>query len=329
MPELRKNYLGDKWIVFAPERAKRPSSFTKTDEYKVVHCPFCPGNEHMCPPEIMRYEKDGKWILRSIFNKFPLFEGKGEFSKKEKESFISAKAIGQHEVIIESRKHSSFNIGHRSNEELSTVIKSYVDRYKELSKREEVKYVFIYKNHKGEGGASVTHPHSQVIAMPIIPPRVRSELEISKKYYEKNNISPYAAIAIRERKSKRFVYENETFMLFTPFASLRPYQMFILPKKKVKSFLDFDDKLIDDLSDILNKVLHTNYQIMEDPPFNYYFHHWPCDGNEYPYYSFHVEIFPKLTTRGGLEKGAGMYANTLPPEEGAKILRHYITVEWE
>lgn len=329
MPELRKHYLGEKWTIVSPDRGKRPSGFTSTDEYKVVHCPFCPGNEDKCPPEIMRYEKDGKWLLRTIPNKYPLFEGAGPFHKHIKKSFISANAIGKHEVIIESRKHTSFNIGHRSNDELRYLIQAYVERYKALSESDWIKYVFIFKNHKREGGASVAHAHSQVMAMPIIPPRVRTELNLSRAYYKEHKRSPYASLCILERKGPRFVYENETFMLFMPYASLRPYQMFILPKKKLKSFLDFDEKHIDDLTDILNKVLHTLYQIMEDPPFNYYFHQVPCDGLEYPYYTFHVEIFPKLSTRGGLEKGSGIYANTLPPEESAETLRRYITEEWE
>lgn len=325
MSQMRKSYLEDEWTIIVPKRGKRPNYFSQ-DNKKMSLCPFCPGNEHMTPPELLRYEENGEWIIRVVYNKYPLFEDSTSEVKEHENGLLNySESSGQHEIIIESRDHSHFRYESRSIDEFRYVIKAYVDRYRELSRSEKTKYVFIFKNHKPESGASIQHPHSQVIAMPIIPPKQVRQLKTAYDYFHRHNTSIFDSIITHERRGPRYIHENNSFVLIAPFASQRPYQMMIIPKENIRSFLDLKENHITDLTSLLHKIIVFLSKQLNDPPFNYYFYTAPPDDRDYSYYRLNVDIFPKITTRGGLEKGTGIYANTLSPEDAASELKSFFT----
>jgi UDPglucose--hexose-1-phosphate uridylyltransferase len=141
---LRRNLLTGEPIVFAPERAARPSAF---GEVSGDRCPFCPGNESDTPPEIARI--GDPWRVRVFPNKYPPTEGA--------------------EVIVESAEHDG-----TFHEHPEDVVRVYASRY--AAHRDQAAYVALFKNEGPRAGASIAHAHSQIVPLPFLPPRIEREL---------------------------------------------------------------------------------------------------------------------------------------------------------
>jgi len=333
--ELRKDYLLDRWVVIATERKRRPTDFGQTSAEEVKHkeCPFCPGNEHMTPPATLVYlmrngeivkEKDidgfrhKNWIVRCIPNLYPAFSppSKDESFKIERGNY--AEAFGHHEVVIESPRHDE-NPGNARISQLIHVINAFLDRLKFFQEKSYVKYVSIFRNYKREGGASLSHAHSQIIATPIVPRIVKEELDASRKEWEKGQECVFCKIIKMERHSSRFIWENKEFVAFSPWASVNPFEFWIFPKRHESSPLEMSKEEIHGFAEALRLCLSSLQKLLNDPPYNFGFHIAPV-GN-YKFYHWHVEVYPRLAIWAGFEKSTGMYINVIPPEDAAKSLR--------
>ncbi|MCK4236424.1 MAG: DUF4931 domain-containing protein, partial [Candidatus Krumholzibacteria bacterium] len=176
MPEIRQNPATREWVIIATERAKRPEDFVdeKDEEEDVPEylesCPFCPGNEGKTPPEIMSYRTNGgKWTLRVVPNKFPALVPEGVPVREEDLDFFRRMdGLGQHEVIIETPKHNT-GFGRIDDEKALEIVTAYRDRYIDLSKDKRFKLVKVFRNQGKDAGTSIEHPHSQIVATPIVP----------------------------------------------------------------------------------------------------------------------------------------------------------------
>src|SRR5438034_3209955 len=181
MPELRKDYVTDTWVVFSASRAQRPGAFRGgTSTTDPVKCPFCYGHEHMTPPEVLAYRKDGVpngpgWWIRCVPNKYPALQVEGEVHRRVSQLFHSVNGVGAHEVIIETPEHEH-HLSMQSEFQVQEIITAYKQRYLDLIRDKRFKYILIFKNHGERAGASISHPHSQLIATPI----VRSEEHTSE-----------------------------------------------------------------------------------------------------------------------------------------------------
>ncbi len=331
MPELRKDYVINRWIVIAVERAKRPHDFKveKVErKFDPSKCPFCPGNEKMTPPEVYALREKGTdpdtpgWRIRVIPNKYPALNSSLEPILRTNHVFFSMDGFGYHEVIVETPDHFK-EIPDRSQEELVEMIKVWRDRVSHLGNDERVKYVMLFKNYKPQAGASISHPHSQIIALPILPKRILEELECAKNYYwDTGGICIYDMIVEEEKlREERMVYENDHFVVLCPFASRVPFEMWIIPKRHEPHFENLRKSEIDSLADALKISLGALREKVLDPPYNLMVHTAPSDGKTYEYYHWHIEIMPRLTNIAGFEWGTGFYINPTPPELAAKILR--------
>jgi UDPglucose--hexose-1-phosphate uridylyltransferase len=326
MPELRKDPITGDWIVVATERAKRPELFSQSKK-KVTACPFCPGNEALTPPEIMAYRtletkaNEPGWKLRVVPNKFPAFIP-GEKVEATDGLFVHMPAIGAHEVIIHSPAHTK-SLGLMSLEEIELIITAYIERYLALKEKKYIQYISIILNHGEEAGASIEHPHSQIFASPIIPPKVKKELRRAAAYYEKNRSCIFCDMVEAELSSKtRLIKELPRLVAFIPYASGLPFQITVLPKKHRPAFekLDLDEKK--ELALILKFLLLQFKQAFLDPPYNLYLHTSPCNNEDTDYYHWHISLFPKLTIQAGFELSTGILINITQPEEAAAFLRN-------
>src|SRR3990170_884723 len=238
--ELRKDYLLDRWVVIATERGRRPTDFAKQkkEQAQASVCPMCPGNEHMTPPAVLVYLKQNgeikkakdengfrpkNWLIRCVPNLFPAFappkDPADQANIMKSESFGCA--IGHHEVLVESPNHDD-DPADAELPQLLHVINAYKDRLKELSAKPYVKYVSIFRNHKPEAGASLSHAHSQIIATPTVPRTVKEELAASKQQYKETGKCPFCTIIKQEQKSPRLIHQNKSFTVFAPYASIYP-----------------------------------------------------------------------------------------------------------
>jgi len=327
MPELRKDYVTDTWVVFSAARAQRPGAFrggnSTTDPEK---CPFCYGHEHMTPPEVLAYRKDGVpngtgWWIRCVPNKYPALQVEGEVHRRVSQLFHSVNGVGAHEIIVETPEHED-HLSMQSEFQVQEIITAYKQRYLDLIRDKRFKYILIFKNHGERAGASISHPHSQLIATPIVPRRIVEEVNSLNRFYESTGGSClYCEIVETElEEEKRIVSENESFVCLSPYAARFPFETWILPKAHEMAFEDIADDERTPFARILKDVLGRMFGILDDPPFNYYIHTAPCDRKESKYH-WHLEITPRLTETAGFERGTGFYINPVMPEDAAAILR--------
>jgi UDPglucose--hexose-1-phosphate uridylyltransferase len=339
--EMRKDYLLNRWVVIATQRKRRPTDFVKkVEKRKLDACPLCPGNEHMTPPAVLVYlpsekgirkEKDlngfrhKNWLVRCVLNLYPAFTPpqKGKSAKVEK-NFVFKEANGHHEVLVESPRHDE-HPGVARVSQLVHVVNAYIDRLSELSGKSYVKYVSIFRNHRLEAGASLSHAHTQIITTPSIPRTVKEELEASRKVWRKDHECAFCEILVKEKESLRFVWESQNFMAFAPWASVHPFEFWIFPKEHQSSLLDMSKTQVRHFAEALRKCLGGLNLLLEDPPYNFGFHQLVDE--TYDYYHWHLEVYPKLAIWAGFEKSTGTFINVVSPEDAAESLKESIQKE--
>jgi UDPglucose--hexose-1-phosphate uridylyltransferase len=296
----------------------------------------------MTPPAVLVYlpsntggikkekDQDGfrhkNWIVRCVPNLYPAFTPPDESDEAEvKESPLLARAIGHHEVLIESPNHDE-HPGEARISQLIHVINAYLDRLKALSSKTYVRYVSIFRNHGREAGASLSHAHTQIIAAPFVPAILEEELGVCRKRWKENGECAFCEILRKERGSQRFIWENKSFLVFAPWASVNPLEFWIAPKRHQPTLLDISDAEVEDLAKVLRLSFGGLKSLLNDPPYNFGFHLSPS--REYrEYYHWHLEVYPKLAIWAGFEKSSGMYINTVQPEDAAADLRDAILKE--
>jgi UDPglucose--hexose-1-phosphate uridylyltransferase len=338
---MRKDYLLDRWVVIAVERRRRPTDFLRKAEQKVAGaCPFCPDHEHETPPAVLVYlplnggikrERDQNdfrhknWLIRCVPNLYPAFTPPDSEEKKAEGYGALKKAFGHHEILIESPRHDE----HPSVAPVSQLIhllNAYLDRLKDLSVKDYVKYVSIFRNHGLDAGASLSHAHSQVIATPIVPTIVAEELKASKEFWKKNKECVFCNILKKEKAGPRFIWENTSFTVFAPWASVNPFEFWIFPKKHQSTLLDIRQKETQDLAKCFRACFGGLRSLLSDPSYNFGFHMTPNkEANDY--YHWHIEVYPRLAIWAGFEKSTGMFINTMTPEDAASSMKEAVQKE--
>ncbi|MFH1454296.1 MAG: galactose-1-phosphate uridylyltransferase [Armatimonadota bacterium] len=332
MPELRKNIITREWVIISKERSIRPEEFKKnhvkivTDKEEILKkCPFCPGNESMTPDIILSY-KNGKsknkydWDVRVVPNKYPALVSRGELKKHSEGVYVISNGVGEHEVIIESPDHFT-DITLMDLNQIESIITVYYKRYTELSNRKNLRHIIIFRNHGPEAGTSLSHPHSQLIATPVIPKDVFLDIKGATLYYEYEEDCPYCRIIqFEDQAGERKVCENDSFISICPFFSKYPFEIWILPRKHDSSFACSTQKQRKDLAWILKETLLRLSKCLSDPSYNLTLHSLMVPEKHSDSYHWHLQITPRITTPAGFELGTGMYINTTAPEEAAKFL---------
>jgi UDPglucose--hexose-1-phosphate uridylyltransferase len=323
--ELRQDVVTGDWVVIASGRGKRPDEFVRheheSNDAGIEHCPF----EN---PEATNQEKDvliytsgsDQWTLRVFPNKFPAFS-RGKTPKKLGEGpYFAMSGVGYHEVIV-TRDHYN-QLATMESWQVAEVLDAYQDRYLSLMKKKSVNYVQIFHNHGKASGASLLHPHSQLMAIPVVSPYIQLELSGAERYFRSTRKKVYQVMADYESETKtRVVYENDAFIAFCPFASRSAFEIWVMPKKSSPYFerLRDEDKFL--AADALRSALFGLYRGLGDPSYNFYLHTAPCDGKDYPHYGWHIEILPKTSTWAGFELSTGIEISAIEPEKAAEFLR--------
>jgi UDPglucose--hexose-1-phosphate uridylyltransferase len=328
MPELRKDPIISRWVIISTERGKRPSSFSPPDKkLPDGFCPLCPGNEDKTPPEVFAYRSPGSqantpgWSLRVVPNKFPALRIEGELDRRGEGIYDKMNGIGAHEVIIECPEHTA-TLSSVSQEHFEKVLLSYRARMNELYRDRRFKYIAIFRNQGEVAGASLAHPHSQIIALPIVPKRLMEELDGSKEHFNYKERCVYCDIIRQEKEQAvRIANENQDFLAITPFASRFPFEIWILPKKHSSSFEEISDRHYTSLAEIFSDTLKRLSLSLNDPPYNFMLHTSPVSEKFNDYYHWHFEIIPRLTRVAGFEWGSGFYINPTAPEDAAQFLK--------
>ncbi|RKY01830.1 galactose-1-phosphate uridylyltransferase [Candidatus Poribacteria bacterium] len=329
MPELRRDPVIDRWVIIATERGKRPSDFGSAQPRKRGgFCPFCYGNESLTPPEILAFRRPGTepnkpgWLTRVVSNKFPALKIEGELEKVGEGMYDKMSGIGAHEVIIETPEHDA-TMGTMDKLYVVNTLKAYRERIIDLARDKRFKYVMVFKNYGEAAGASLEHPHSQLIATPIVPKRVLEELHGSQRYFSYKDRCVFCDMVRQELKDEvRLVLTSDNFVVFEAYASRFPFETWLLPRKHMPKYEHMGDDLIEELAEVLQRTIRKLELTLSYPPYNYIIHTAPLrEPDDLEYYHWHIEIIPRLTKMAGFEWGTGFYINPTPPEEAAKYLR--------
>ena len=329
MPELRKDPISGRWVIISTNRGKRPSDFGPTvEQRRGGFCPFCEGNEATTPPEVLAYRESHStpngpgWTLRVVPNKFPALQAEGGLHKMGDGMFDKMNGIGAHEVLIETPIHT-MTIPHMQLNDIENMFWGFRDRILDLKKDERFKYVMAFKNHGAAAGASLEHPHSQLIVLPIIPLAVETEMVGAKTYYNYKDRCVFCDIIHQEKtEGTRLISENDDFVAVCPYAPRFPFETWILPKRHAALFEDCQKGEYGSLTHIFQETITRMEKVLQDPPYNVIIHNSPLHGyHDVPYYHWHIEIMPKLTKVAGFEWGTGFYINPTPPEDAATFLR--------
>ncbi len=331
MSQLRQNPINKQWVLIAPARAKRPEDFrTYSVGFGLPEldhtCVFCPGNEEKNPDlcdDVCRIPNDKNWQIRLIANKYQALEHTKLYAHKE--FYRAMSGYGDHEVLI-TRKHNE-PPALQSAQLVARTLKVFQERLISIPKDESINYVQIFHNHGRDAGASLIHPHYQILSTPIVPPHIHEELKGCGHYYEVNHSCVYCDIMKEERRLKdRVVYEDDYFMVLSAYASRSPFETWILPKRHQSRYENLSDIEALHLAHVLKKVLGTLYVKLSDPPLNFYIHTMPTKNVQHSHYQeksfhWHLTVFPRLTIWAGFEYATGIPINPMPPEETAKFLR--------
>lgn len=321
--ELRMDLVSNDWVVIATDRARRPESFAKEkrirDTVLSKDCLFC-SKKILKKAIAISNKPDGSWFVLSMPNDFPAFSKGDNLNKRKQGPNRIMDGLGYQEVIITSHHRKQF--GQFSKEEIKMVIDMYQQRYLDLIKRKFIKYVSIFHNHGQEAGATIAHPHSQLIAIPVLDPDLRDSIDGAEAFYRSQGKCVYCTMIKWDIKDRqRIIYENEEFVVLCPFAPQVSFEIRIYPKKHQSYFEELTEKEKELFADVLQKALSKIYRGLKDPPYNFYLHTAPRDGGSYDHYHWHLNILPKTSIWAGFELAVGIEISTIEPEKAAAFLR--------
>ncbi|MBS3736537.1 MAG: galactose-1-phosphate uridylyltransferase [Candidatus Bipolaricaulota bacterium] len=340
MVEIRKEVTRDEWSIIAPTRSDRPFDFSRESgeikNERVSDCPFCPGNESETPSETYairdgKEPKESDWKVRVFPNKYPALDREGTTSVIEGDLFESMGGFGYHEVIAETPRHNG-SLTKLEVEEIELVIRTYLERAKALARDPEIEYVSIFRNQGKQAGASLSHPHSQLIATTFVPSLLRTEYREAEKFHNRKGECLYCQLMEAERtEEQRVVLENDDFVAFVPFGARFPYETHLYPVRHRSSFQEIEADEIRSIAETLKLTLSAmRKKFIDFFPYNFSIHTAPVGDTKTQkdlekYYHWHLEIIPRLTTPAGFERGSGNFINIVSPEKAAGELRNTLS----
>lgn len=317
-----------RWVIISSERGRRPSDFVREPvRPKLTSCVFCAGHEDKTPPEILAGRPPGSgsntpgWSYRVVPNKFPALRIEGDLEASAEGLFDRMEGIGAHEVVIETPHHQA-SLATLPSEAVADVLLAYRERILDLKKDSRFQYILVFKNHGEAAGASLEHPHSQLIATPITPIMVVEELTGSAEYYARKERCVWCDIVRQERHDRRrLVDERDGFVVMAPWAPRFPFETWILPARHRSAFEESDVDELRSLAGVLQNVLHRMNLALNEPPFNFMLHTAPLHESSLDHFHWHLEVIPTLTRVAGFEWGSGFFINPVAPEDAATALR--------
>jgi len=330
MPELRKDPITSRWVIISTERRKRPSAF-RLERHEPAGdggvCPFCEGNEHYTPREILSYRRNGGppngpgWDVRVVPNRFPALQVEGDLDRQGEGLFDRMNGIGAHEVIIETPDHQA-SMATMPAAQVERVLWAFRERMLDLKNDRRLRYILIFKNHGAAAGASLEHSHSQLIALPVVPRQLRDEIAGAREHFQRKERCIFCDILRQELDSRiRVISENVDFVALSPYAPRFPFEMWVLPRRHGSNYEDAPRHEYASLARMLKEVLQRMNRALESPAFNLIIHSAPFTEAAGEFYHWHLEIIPKLTRVAGFEWGTGLHLNPTSPEEAAEVLR--------
>ena len=338
MSELRRGAIHNRWVIVAPERGRRPSDFKRrrselTDRMP-DSCAFCVGREDDTPPELYRVSSpDGTgWAVRVVPNKYPALQTHDALGRESVDGLYDRMhGVGAHEIVIETPDHHC-EFADYDEAQAVRIVDTYIVRLMALMKDSRFHYIQLFKNHGKEAGASLLHPHSQIIATPIVPREVRESLNIARAYYERKERCLFCDLLLAElRAGERLVEDADGFVTWAPYDARFPFELVICPKRHAHDFTSMTTEEKVGLARTLIRATRRLKTLLGSVPYNFVLETTPNPvarpgkpgyWSTLPYdYHWRIAILPRLTHVAGFEWGTGFCINPMPPEQAAAYLR--------
>lgn len=304
-PEIRKDYIQDKYVIIAPKRGKRPHDIEKpVPTFKQSDgktCVFCPSNLK-AGKMTLTLDNRKNWKVAVFPNDFPAV------------SLNNPKAYGYQEVVVETPEHQP-ELDDLPISWIAKVLKAYALRTEAISKNKKIEYILIFKNNGSKAGASILHTHSQIFATDILPPDVYEELKLAKEYKLINRTCAYCDIIKREKKGPRKIYGDKYIIAFAPYASEFHYEAWVFTKRHLDNITKLNSDEFVSFAKILKKILLKLHFL--DLSYNFFMHQVISDNDQH----FYFKIQPRDSMWAGIELGSGIVINSVPPEEAAAYYR--------
>ncbi len=329
MPELRRDPVVGRWVIVAPERADRPNALVRMPPERddPAGCPFCPGHEAMTPPELLVHRDKGGppngpgWSLRVVPNRFPALRTEERMVRAGLGMYDVMGGVGAHEVIIETPEHAR-QLPQQSPEQVEQVLRAAQARMLDLSRDVRLRSVLFFKNRGAASGATLSHPHSQIVALPLVPGELQQELSGARKHFEEKERCVFCDILAQEaRERSRVVLETDGFVALSPWASRAPFELLVLPREHRSVYEQSTAQEVRGLAEALRLSLRKLDLALDKPAYSFYLHTLPLREPPSDWYHWHLEVRPVLALTAGFEWGSGFFINPTPPEEAAAFLR--------
>lgn len=326
MPQLRQNIITGEWVVFAPERAKRPTdyiSINKEKKQNKADCPFCMDSKNTeYGVQKKDFETKNSYV---ITNKYPVYieepeEKSAKLYKLEDEFYKMKLALGGHDVVV-CKDHDT-DLADFSEGIFADLFKTFKKRTDYFKKSANIQHVMPIYNHGPAAAASIEHPHAQILASAVVPNQIVKEVQHTSCYYDAKKSCAFCDMIEHELvQNTRVVEQNDDFVSVTFYAARFPFEIWILPKKHQAKFEDITESQISSLASIAKATFGKLGEVLNDPDLNFYIHSAPLQGKDEKSYHWHLEITPRLSTYGGYELGSGMVIDIITPEQAAEYIR--------
>lgn len=335
MSQIRYDLYRDRYVIVAPERAQRPGFLVASKVEVPQTCPFCEGNESLTPPEIYAL-RDGSganekgWKTRVVPNLFKAVAIEEPLSREKEGSFEWQGGFGAHEIVIDMPRHE-MRMDQWSETEFTNWLLTLQERTVDLHRDFRLVYLSIFKNHGKNAAATQSHPHTQIIGVPMIPKAKLAQISHHVTYFREHQQALSDVLRDEElAKGERVIAQNDHFAAIAPFASATPFEIWVVAKGELPSLIAIQQAEVEALSSLLQTVFTRLYKVLGVFDFNLDFEMAPLqkDGASEALFGYFpqvcrlgVRITPRITGLGGFELSTGMHINPVSPEDAAKRLR--------
>jgi UDPglucose--hexose-1-phosphate uridylyltransferase len=326
MSDLRQDLVSGDWIIVAPIRARRPYDFLLKKKARIPSpkssCPFENLRKSGNWPPITAYPGEKNWQIIVIPNKYPAVkQDEGSVKLFNRGPYRLVNGIGHHELVI-TRDHKK-NLAHMGLNEGIRLFQAIQERYRALDKDPSVFCISTFFNWGGSAGASLYHPHYQLLTLPIIPSDIAHSLNGSHRYFKKYRRCVHCDMLRYEEKEKiRVIDKNGSAIAITPFVSREPFEVRIFPRRHQPCFEKMPARELKGVVAALQSSLRRIEKYLRDPDFNFFIHTAPLKNQQrYKHYHWHIEILPKISISAGFELSTGVEIDVVDPDQAAAILK--------